>query len=78
MRAKTSASQAWGSTSFILAVTIRLYMAAARWPPRSEPQKSQERRPSAIPLRARSAALLLRQTRPSSRNRVKAGQRFNM
>ena len=32
MRARTSASQACGSMSFILAVTIRLYMAAARSP----------------------------------------------
>ena len=30
MRARTSASQACGSMSFILAVTMRLYMAAAR------------------------------------------------
>src|SRR5437016_7973730 len=37
IRARTSASQACGSTSFILAVTIRLYIAAARCPPRSEP-----------------------------------------
>src|SRR5258708_7228980 len=37
MRARTSASQASGSTSFNLAVTIRLYSAAARCPPRSEP-----------------------------------------
>src|SRR6478735_7738655 len=33
MRARTSASQACGSTSFILAVTIRLYITAARSPP---------------------------------------------
>src|SRR6202022_3962279 len=36
MRAKTSASQACGSTSFILAVTTRMYMTAARSPPRSD------------------------------------------
>ena len=42
MRASTSASQACGSMSFILAVTMRLYMAAARWPPRSEPAKSHD------------------------------------
>ena len=36
------------------------------------------RRPIAIPRTARSAALLVRQICPSSRNRVKAGQRFNM
>ena len=34
--------------SFILAVTIRLYMAAARSPPRSEPAHSQHLRPSTI------------------------------
>ncbi len=33
-------------------------MAAARSPPRSEPANSHERRPRAIPRRARSAALL--------------------
>src|SRR5205823_11630591 len=38
MRPRTSASQACGSISFILAVTIRLYITAARSPPRSEPQ----------------------------------------
>ncbi len=38
MRKRTSASHACGSTPFILAVTMRLYVAAARWPPRSEPQ----------------------------------------
>jgi hypothetical protein len=37
MRARTSASHACGSMSFNFAVTIRLYMAAARRPPRSEP-----------------------------------------
>src|SRR3546814_4177735 len=46
MRASASASQAWGSTSFSLAVAIRLYMTAARWPPRSEPQNSQDFRPN--------------------------------
>jgi hypothetical protein len=33
-------------------------MAAARWPPRSEPANSQARRPRAIPRSERSAALL--------------------
>src|SRR3546814_855985 len=75
MRASASASQAWGTTSVRPAVAIRLYMTAARWPPRSEPQNSQDFRPNAMPRRARSAALLERQTRPSSRNRVKAVQR---
>jgi hypothetical protein len=32
MRERTSASQACGSIPFILAVTMRLYMAAARCP----------------------------------------------
>ena len=45
MRASTSASQACGSTSFILAVTIRLYITAVRCPPRSDPQNSHDRRP---------------------------------
>jgi hypothetical protein len=49
MRASTSASQACGSTSFILAVTIRLYITAARPPPRLEPQNSQDYRPRAMP-----------------------------
>jgi hypothetical protein len=31
-----------------------------------------------MPRKARSAALLLRQMRPSSRKRVKAGQRVSM
>src|SRR5450631_2286877 len=78
MRARTSASHACGSTSFIFAVTIRLYMTAARSPPRSEPAKSHAFLPSAMPRRALSAALLLRQMRPSSRNRVNASQRLRM
>ena len=59
-------------------VMIRLYIAAARSPPRSEPQNSHDFLPSAIPRRPRSAALFDRQTRPSSRNNVKAGQRLRM
>src|SRR3954447_26388775 len=74
MRARTSASHASGSTSFNLAVMISVAMAAARSAPRSEPAKSHDRRPRAKPLRARSAALLERQIRPSSRKRVKDGQ----
>ena len=50
MRARTSASQACGSTPFILAVTMRLYMAAARCPPRSDPQNSHDFLPRAMPL----------------------------
>ena len=46
------------SISFILQVTIKLYMAAARWPPRSEPQKSHDFLPRAIPRKARSAAIV--------------------
>lgn len=38
-------------------------MKAARLPPRSEPAKSQDFRPKAIPRSARSAALFVRQTR---------------
>lgn len=48
MRASTSASHAWGSTSLSFAVVIRPYMIAARWPPRSEPQKSHAFLPMAI------------------------------
>src|SRR4051812_46765896 len=77
-RQKTSASQACGSTSFILAVTIRLYITAARSPPRSKPQNSHDFRPRAIPRRARSAALFDKQVRPSSRKRVNAVQRLSM
>jgi hypothetical protein len=73
-----SASQAWGSTSFILAVTIRLYMNAARSPPRSEPANSHDLRPSAMPRRARSAALFERQMRPSVKKRLKDAQRFSI
>jgi hypothetical protein len=65
-----SASQACESTPFILAVTIRLYMAAACRPPGSDPQKSQDFRPRAMPLSPLSAALLERHTRPSIGNRV--------
>src|SRR5438445_6061746 len=77
MRARTSASQACGSMLFNLAVTIRLYIAAARCPPRSEPANNHDFRPRAMPRNARSAALFDRQIRPSSRKRVKAGQRFS-
>jgi len=75
MRARSSVSQACGSTSFILAVTIRLKRISARWPPRSEPQHSHDLRPRAMPRSARSAAVLLRQTLPSSRKRTNEGQR---
>src|SRR6266404_1673420 len=77
IRARTSASQACGSTSFILAVTMMLYMAAARCPPRSEPANNHDFRPKAMPRSALSAALFDRQIRPSSRKRVNAGQRLS-
>jgi hypothetical protein len=38
-----------------LAVTIRLYITAARYPPRSEPANSHDLRPNAIPRSTRSA-----------------------
>ncbi len=41
------------------ALWIRVYMRAARSPPRSEPENNLALRPSAIPLRARSTALLV-------------------
>lgn len=50
-------SQARGSTPFILAVTIKLYMEAARRPPRSEPQNNQDFRSRAITRKPLSALL---------------------
>jgi uncharacterized protein YcbK (DUF882 family) len=47
MRANTSASQACGSTSFILAVVISVAMTAARSAPRSEPANSHDLRAGA-------------------------------
>src|SRR5439155_166651 len=67
-----------GSILFILAVTIRLYITAARSPPRSEPQNSQDLRPKAMPRTPRSAALFDRQMRPSSRKRVNTVQRLSI
>src|SRR5262245_62869556 len=64
MRARTSASQACGSMSFNFAVWISVYITAARSPPRSEPANSHDLRPRAMPRSSRSAALLVRQTRP--------------
>ena len=55
MRKRTSASHACGSTPFILQVTMRSYMAAARWPPRSDPQNNQDFRPRATQRSPRSA-----------------------
>lgn len=74
VRAMTSARHAWGSMSLSLAVPIKVYNAAARWPPRSEPAKSLDFRPRATPRRERSAALFDRQTRPSLRHRAKPGR----
>ena len=51
-----------------LGVPIRLYMAAARRPPRFDPRNSQDFRPRALPLSPHSASLLDRHRRPSSRN----------
>ena len=53
-------------------------IAAARCPPRSEPANSHAFRPSAVPRNARSAALFVRQIRPSRRNRLNASQRLSM
>nr|BAM13966.1 transposase [Pseudomonas sp. K-62] len=75
MRVSTSASQACGSTPLSFAVTISVAMAAARSAPRPEPANSHALRPSAKPLSERSAALFVRQIRPSSRKWVKPGQR---
>ena len=47
-------------------------------PRRSEPQNSHALRPSGTQRSGRSAALFERQTRPSSRKRVKASQRRSM
>jgi hypothetical protein len=41
-------------------------------------EESHDFRPSAIPLSARSAALLLKQILPSSRKRVKASMRLSV
>jgi hypothetical protein len=45
---------------------MRVYIATARSPPRSEPAKSHALQPRATPRSAHSVALLLTQTRPSS------------
>src|SRR5262249_57218117 len=50
MRASTSASQAWGSTSLSLAVWISVSMTAARSPPRSDPANSPKGNPAQPPL----------------------------
>jgi hypothetical protein len=53
-------------------------MIAARSAPRSEPAKSHAFLPSARPRSALSAALFVKQMRPSSRKREKADQRVSM
>jgi hypothetical protein len=65
MRARTSASQALGSTSFSRAVMMRVSMTAARSAPRSEPAKSHAFLPQATPRSAHSAALFVMQVLPS-------------
>lgn len=72
MRARTWASQAWGSTPFFFAVTMRLYMAAARSPPRSEPQNNHDLRPR---LRARDSELRCDFLAPGLRRRKRRFQR---
>ena len=61
MRARTSASQACGSTSSSLAVWMSAYMRAARSAPRSDPANSHDFLPRASPRSNRSAALMVRQ-----------------
>ena len=60
MRPRTSASQACGSTSLSLAVPMSVYIAAARTPPRSEPQNSHDFLPRAIPRSALSLSVTVR------------------
>jgi hypothetical protein len=75
-RPRTAPSEASGSISFSLAVTIREHTKAARSPQRSEPANSHDFRPTATPRRVRFAALFDRRIRPSSRTRLKASRRF--
>jgi len=63
MMAMMSVSQSCGSMALSLAVPIMEYMKAARWPPRSEPAKSQDFRPRATPLRG-SFGGIVRQANP--------------
>src|SRR6266478_1908057 len=53
-------------------------MVAARRPPSSDPANVQLWRPTAMPRRARSAALFDMHRRPSSRKRVSAVQRLRL
>src|ERR1700677_1291312 len=61
-----------------LADMIKVAMTAARSSPRSEPANSQHLPPRAKPRRARSAALLVRQIRPSSMKRAKRSHRLSI
>ena len=63
IRPRTSASQACGSISLSLAVPMRVYIAAVRPPPRSEPANNHDFRPRAKGLSALSAGLFVRQIR---------------
>ena len=67
-----------GIDAIELTVIMSEYIAAARWPPRADPANSHDLRPRAMPRRARSAALLLRQIRPLLKKRVKASQRLSI
>lgn len=67
MRAKTSASQAFGSTSLRRAVMISVAITAARSAPRSEPANNHAFLPSAKPRSARSAALPYRRAVAATR-----------
>lgn len=57
MRASTSVSHVSGSTPLSLAVPIRLYINAARLPPRSEPTNNQAFLPRAMLRSSRSSAI---------------------
>jgi hypothetical protein len=61
MRAKTSASQAFGSMSLSRAVMMSVAKTAARSAPRSEPANNHAFLPRAKPRSSRSAALLVKQ-----------------
>ena len=58
MLARTWASQACGSMSFILALTTRLYISAALWPARSDPANSQDLRAEGNAAQAASGGVV--------------------
>ncbi len=68
---RTSASQAWGSTSLSLTVPIRVCMAADCTPPRSNSVNSQDRLPRLNSSGAGSSALIDRQMCLSARKGAK-------